>query len=104
MFRPTVFTSCQFAIVLLLFAALPVHASRFRPYDIVGRAASEAANALSFINKGGLNIRQQDFAPGDPQYLADVVSWACDTVSPDLLDACVTDLSVYPIRSHSWEC
>lgn len=98
MLRSTVFTSCGFAVALLFLAALPIHASRFRPDNVMGRAVSKAANALSFINKGGLHLRQQAFAPGNPQYLADVVSWACDTNSPDLQDTCVTDLSVHSLR------
>lgn len=102
MLRTTVFTSCRLAAVLLFFAALPVHASRFRPYDVIGRAAFKAADALSSINKGGLHLRQQDYAPGNPQYLADVVGWACDTLSSDLVDQCVTDLSVHSIGSYSW--
>lgn len=96
----TVFTSCRFTVVLLFFAALPAHASRFGSSDIIGRAASKAVGALSSINKGGLHLRQQAYAPGDPQYLADVVGWVCSTVSPDLLSICETDVSVQSIRSY----
>lgn len=98
MLRPTVFTWSLFAVVLLLLAAAPVHGRHFLPYDVIERAASKAANALGVINKGGLRARQQSYASGNPQYLADVVAWACDTVSPDLLDQCVIDLFVEPTR------
>ncbi len=99
----TVFTSCRFAVVLLFFAALPAHASRFGSSGAIGRAASKPVGALSSINKGGLHLRQQAYAPGDPQYLADVVGRVCNTVSPDLLNICVTDVSVQSIRSYCWE-
>lgn len=103
MLRPTVFTSSLFAVVLILLAAAPVHARHFLPYDVVERAASKAANALGVINKGGLRARQQSYAPGNPQYLADVVAWACDTVSPDLQDRCVIDLFVDPTQRYCWD-
>ena len=99
MLRPTVSTSCVF-VVLLSLATLPVHASHLLPNNLLGRAASKATNALDIINKGGLRVRQQSYTQGNPQYLADVVSWACDTISPDLQDQCVTDLFVVSTRRY----
>ena len=105
MFYPTVFTSCLFAVINLLILARPVQGSKPLRHDIIARAAAKGTHALSQRNKGDLITRQDynSWAEGDPAYLADVVSWACDTVSEDLHDTCVEEVFVHPPVKNCYE-